>query len=325
MTNYLSFVSVIIPCRNEEKYIERCLDSVIKQDYPKEKMEVLVIDGRSEDRTRKIIDKFKIQNSLGRSGDAEFKIKTLDNPQKFTPFGLNIGIKNAQGEIIVRMDAHADYEKDYISKCVKYLKKYNADNVGGIMVTLPRGNTFVAKAIALALSHPFGVGGSVFRKGSKEIKWVDTVFGGCYKKEVFDKIGLFNEKLIRSQDMEFNLRLKKAGGRILLVPEIISYYYPKSNLRDFFIHNIKDGIWAILPLKFVKTPFKIRHYLPLFFILTLPLNIWLYIPASLYFSIKISIKEKNPKLFFLMPVVFAVRHFGYGFGSVLGALKLPFA
>jgi len=317
MINYLSFVSVIIPCRNEEKYIEKCLGSILNQDYPKDRIEILVVDGMSEDRTREIINKFKIKNS-------RFKIKILDNFQRFTPIGLNIGIKEAEGDIIMRMDAHAGYENNYISKCVKYLKKYNADNVGGVTITLPRENTLVAKAITLALSHPFGVGGSVFRKGSKEIKWVDTVFGGCYKKEVFEKIGLFNEKLIRSQDMEFNLRLKKSGGKILLVPEIISYYYPKSNLRDFFIHNIEDGIWAILPLKFVKTPFKIRHYLPLFFILTLPLNIWLYVPVSLYFSAKIAIREKNPELFFLMPFVFIARHFGYGFGSVLGVFKLPF-
>jgi len=306
-------VSIIIPCRNEEKFIGKCLDSIIEQDYPKDKTEVLVVDGVSEDGSRRIIKNYSQKYSF---------IKLLDNPKKFTPFALNVGIKNSKGEVIIRMDSHAGYEKDYISKCVKYLQEYNADNVGGTMITLARENTIIAKAIVLVLSNPFGVGGSVFRKGSKKPKWVDTVFGGCYKREVFNKIGLFNERLIRSQDMEFNLRLKKAGGKILFVPDIISYYYPKSNLKDFFFHNIKDGIWAILPLKFVKIPLKARHYIPLFFILTLPLSIWPYILVSLFFSTKMAVSKKDIRLFFVMPLAFGARHIGYGLGSIWGLIKI---
>jgi len=306
-------VSIIIPCRNEEKYIGKCLDSIIRQDFPKENLEVLVIDGMSEDKTEEIVAKYASKYSF---------IKLLDNSKKFTPFGLNIGVKEAKGEIILRMDAHASYEKDYISKCLKYLKEYNADNVGGILKTLPAENTISAEAIALSLSHPFGVGTSYFRLGAKEPREVDTVFGGCYKREVFEKIGLFNENLKRSQDIEFNLRLKRTGGKILLVPDIISYYYPKSNLEDFFLHNFEDGTWAVLPLKFVKTPLKLRHYIPLIFVLTLPLSIWPYIPISLFFSAQIAFCEKDLRLFFVMPLVFATRHFGYGLGSIFGLIKL---
>jgi glycosyltransferase involved in cell wall biosynthesis len=308
-----TLISVIIPCRNEEKFIGKCLNSILEQDYPKENLEVLVIDGMSEDKTREIIKEYSEKYSF---------IKFLENPNKFTPFALNIGIKNAQGEVILRMDAHAGYEKDYISKCVKYLKEYDADNIGGVMKTLSKEKTLVAKAIALCLSHSFGVGGSQFRKGTDKPMWVDTVFGGCYKKEVFDKIGLFNENLIRSQDMEFNLRLKRAGGKILLHPEIVSYYYPKSKLKDFFLHNISDGIWAILPLKFVKIPLRLRHYIPLIFVLTLPLSIWPYVLLSLFFSAKIAFDEKDIRLFFLIPAVFFCRHFGYGIGSIIGLIKL---
>jgi len=312
----MKLVSIIIPCRNEEKYIGKCLKTILEQDYPKEKLEVLVIDGISEDRTKEIIEKFKIKNE-------KLKIKALDNPKKFTPFGLNIGIKNSRGEIIVRMDTHADYKKDYVLKCVKYLKEYEADNVGGVIKTLPLKNTLIAKSIAYCLSSFFGAGDAYFRTGPKEPKWVDTVFGGCYKRKVFDKIGLFNENLNRGQDMEFNIRLKKAGGKILLVPDIVAYYYPKTaNLKDFFIYHLKDGIWAILPLKFVKTPFKLRHYVPLIFILTLPLSIWPYILVSLFFSAQISLKEKDIRLFFIMPLVFAARHIGYGLGSIWGIIKL---
>ena len=311
----LPSVSIIIPCRNEEKYIGKCLDSILSQDYPKERLEVLVVDGMSEDKTRETIKNFQFSNP-------NFQLRLLDNPKKFTNFAFNMGIKESKGEIIMLMGAHAGYEKDYISKCVKYLKEYNVDNVGGIMLTLPRDNTLIAKAIAISLSHPFGAGNSYFRIGSEKPRWVDTVFGGCYKREVFEKIGLFNENLKRSQDMEFNLRLKKAGGKILLVPNIVSYYYPKSNLKDFFLHNFEDGVWAIYPLKFVKAPLRLRHYIPLFFVLTLPLSIWPYILVSLFFSFKITLIKKDVRLFFVMPLVFSVRHFGYGLGSVWGLIKL---
>lgn len=314
--NNLSLVSIVIPCRNEEKYIEKRLDSLIAQDFPKEKMEVLVIDGMSEDRTREIISNLKSQISNP-------PIRLIDNLKKFTNFALNLGIKEAKGEILMLIGAHAGYEKDYVSKCVRCLKEYDADNVGGVMKTLPSENTLFAKAIAFSLSCPFGAGNAYYKSGySGQPKWVDTVFGGCYKREVFEKIGLFNENLVRSQDMEFNLRLKKAGGKILLVPNIVSYYYPKSNLKDFFLHNFEDGVWAIYPLKFVKAPLRLRHYIPLFFVLTLPLSIWPYILVSLFFSFKITLIKKDVRLFFVMPLVFSVRHFGYGLGSVWGLIKL---
>ena len=309
------FISIIIPCRNEEGFIGKCLETVLEQDYPKENMEVLVIDGMSEDKTRETIEKSKIKNQ-------KLNIRLLDNPKKFTPFALNIGIKEAKGDIIIRMDAHAGYEKDYVSRCVKYSKEYSADNVGGIMKTLPRGNTIASKAIALVLSHPFGVGGSTFRKGSKKVVETDTVFGGCYKREVFGKIGFFNENLVRSQDMEFNIRLKKAGGKIILAPDIVCYYYPKDNLRDFLKHNFQDGVWAILPLKFVKFPLKMRHYIPLIFSLTLPLSIWPYLLFSLFFSVQLAVREKSLYLFFMLPLAFGARHLGYGFGSVWGIIRL---
>lgn len=330
MSTNIIEVSIIIPCRNEEKFIGMCLDSIISQDYPREKLEILVIDGMSKDKTKKIVKKYSKKHPL---------IRLIENPQYFTPFGLNLGITNTIGDIIIRMDAHAIYTKDYISKCVNYLKKYNVDNVGGVIKILPRNKTLIGQSIALALSHPFGTGNSYFRIGSKEPRMVDTVFGGCYKKEIFDKIGLFNENLIRSQDIEFNLRLKKAGGKTLLAPDIVAYYYPKNSLWDFFIHTISDGIWAIYPLKFQKMPFKIRHYIPFIFITSLiillllsmflPTLFWiviffigLYLLTSLFFSIKIMLKEKKIRYLFIMPIVFATRHIAYGLGSIFGLIKL---
>ena len=326
-------VSIIIPCRNEEKFIGRCLESIIAQDYPRENFEVLVTDGMSEDGTREIIEKLKIQNS-------EFRIQLLDNPKKITPCAFNIGVKQSKGDIVMIISAHAAYEKDYVSKCVQYSKEYNADNVGGVMITLPQDDRFIGKAIATVLSHPFGVGNSVFRTGAKESKWVDTVFGGCYKREVFEKIGFFNENLARGQDMEFNLRLKKAGGKTLLVPEIVSYYYALSDLKSFCKHNFINGLWAILPFKFSKImPVSFRHLVPLIFVLSLlgtgilsfPLPfflclflgiIGLYLLTNLYFSLKVALKKKNIKYLIVMPILFAALHFGYGFGSIWGAIRL---
>lgn len=322
-------VTIIIPCRNEEGLIPRCLNSLINNDYPKDKIEVLVIDGISEDKTREIIREYSRKCSF---------IKLLENPKKFTNFAFNIGIRESMGEIIMIMGAHASYEKNYISECVKCLKEYNADNVGGVIKTLPREKTLIAKAIAICLSHSFGVGDSYFRKGSDKPKWVDTVFGGCYKKEVFKKIGFFNENLIRNQDMEFNLRLKKNGGKILLVPNIIAYYYPDSNFRDFFKHNFKDGLWVTYPLKYGIKAFSWRHLIALVFVSSLMgsiifaffcrLFLWLflviigtYLVVNFFFSVQVAKKEKSLEYLLTMPMAFGIRHISYGLGSIWGLIK----
>jgi len=330
MTDILPLVSIIIPCRNEEKYIGKCLDSIISQDYPKEKMEVLVVNGASEDRTKEITENYIHKYPF---------IKILENYKKFTPFALNIGIKRSMGEIIMRMDAHATYEKDYVSKCLKYLKKYKTDNVGGIMKTLPGENTIIAKAITLCLSHPFGVGNAYFRIGFKKPKFVDTVFGGCYRKKMLEKIGYFNENLARGQDMELNLRIRKFGGKTLFVPEIKSFYYARSDFKSFWSHSFMDGAELIAPLKFGVVIFSWRHLAPFFFILILIalglpafffreflwlifVLVFLYLLINLYFSVKIAFAKRNFRYLFLMPIAFGVLHIGYGLGSVWGFLKL---
>lgn len=339
-------ISIIIPCRNEEKYIEACLKSLAEdQTYPKESLEILVIDGASEDKTRKIVEEYIKKHP-------EINIKLLENPNKFTSFGLNIGIRTARGEIIVRADAHTQYPPEYIKVSVDYLlkgyKKEEVDSVGGVIETpsikdiatviKDRKSQIKTRAIALCLSHPFGAASS-FRLGTTEPRFVDTVFAGCYKKEVFNKIGLFNENLVRSQDLEFNLRLKRAGGKILLVPDIKFRYYPKSSFWEFFQHNFLDGIWAIYPLKFTKTFFQPRHYIPLFFVLSLIVSLifsfflpffrWLfffivgfYLLVNISFSCKIAKKERNFAYLYFMLIAFACRHFGYGAGSISGLIKL---
>jgi len=324
-------VSIIIPCQNEERFIGDCLDSIVANDYPKGGLEVLAIDGMSEDGTRSIL--------MGYAEKYPW-IKLFDNQKKITPVALNIGIANGRGEIIIWMSAHNRYDKNYISRCVESLERYGADNVGGIMRTLPREDSFTGRGIVASLSHRFGVGNSYFRVHTDEPKWVDTVFGGCYRKEVFARVGLFNENLVRGQDMEFNLRLKKAGGKTLLVPDIVSYYYARSDIKSFLKHNFTNGVWAILPFLYSPImPVSWRHLVPLIFVagligsgvlgFLLPLFSWLflvilgsYMLANLGASFQIALQKRDMRYFVVMPFVFGIVHFGYGLGSLLGVFKI---
>ncbi|MFZ3074300.1 MAG: glycosyltransferase family 2 protein [Minisyncoccales bacterium] len=325
------FITAIVVCRNEECFIAKCLDSIIANDYPKNKLEVFVVDGMSEDKTRQIVREYTQKYPY---------IVLLDNPKKFTPFAFNIGIRRAQGDFIAIMGAHSTYENRYFSKCCRYIREHNADNVGGMWRVTPQAKGVMNKAIAASLSSAFGTGNAHYKTYSdNKPKEVDTVFGGFYRKDVFARVGYFNEDLARTQDIEFNIRLKKAGGKILLFPNIEVIYYPKANLRDFFIHNFRSGEWIIYSYKLTKRPLKLRHYLPFvavsvgivivavgFFFppafLFLGLVAVLYLAMSLYFSTRLAAREKDWRLFFLAPVVFAARQFAYGIGSVAGVAKL---
>ena len=331
MEKNVPFVSIIIPCCNERRFIGDCLKSIIDNDYPKERLEVLAVDGMSDDGTQDVIRGFT-QSYLW--------IRLVENPRKITPVALNIGITNSKGEMILWMSAHNHYERDYVSRSVESLEKYGADNVGGVMKTLPREDSFMGQAIVASLSHRFGVGNSYFRVPTKEPKWVDTVFGGCYRKEVFDRVGLFNENLVRGQDMEFNLRLRKAGGKTLLAPDIVSSYYARSDLKLFWKHNVTNGVWAILPFLYSSIiPVSWRHLVPLIFVTGLLGSavlgfVWTpffflfliilgsYGLANLGASLQIALEKRNIRYMLAMPFVFASLHFAYGLGSLGGLFKV---
>lgn len=334
------FVSVIIPCLNEEAYIGQCLDSIVINDYPKDRLEILIVDGISRDKTRKIVEAYIPLYPF---------IRLLDNRKKSAPAALNIGIKHSKGEIIVRMDAHSTYEKYYISKCVSYLNDYDADNVGGIWITVPRNNSLFAQAIAFSLSHRFGVGNAHYRIGqSKMPAWVDTVPFGCFRRSIFDKIGLFDENLPRDEDIEFNNRLRNSGGKILLVPEITINYYARSNFQSMCKHIFDNGLKITYPLKIDRMIFSCRHLIPLIFVssLLISFGLWhlsnllgfleflgnlssllfmfiigLYFLSNSYFSLQIARREKDVRLLFLMPIIFTTLHFTYGFGSIWGLIR----
>jgi glycosyltransferase involved in cell wall biosynthesis len=319
----LPFVSVVVPSRNEKGFISGCLDSIIANDYPKDKMEIIAVDGMSEDSTREIIKAYEAKYSY---------IHALDNPKKILAAAWNIGINNSTGAVIMAMNAHASFNHNYISTCVRYLREYNADYAGGIIKTVPRNDGIPDSAIAAALSHPFGVGDSYFRTGTDKPRWADTAAFGGYRRDVFQRAGLYNEDLTRSQDMEFHLRLKKIGAKILLVPDMVCTYYTRADIRSFLRDSFVNGFWTVYPLQFSRIAVSLRHLVPLVFVVSLTglfalsfvhslfLGAFivlggLYMAVSLYFSASIALREKKLVYVVLMPVIFALLHFLYGFGT----------
>ncbi|MFQ5354765.1 MAG: glycosyltransferase family 2 protein [Thermodesulfobacteriota bacterium] len=321
-------VTVIIPVFNEERYIASCLDSVMGQTYDKAAMEVLILDGMSTDDTRKIVGEYAREYPY---------IRLIENPTRTAPTALNRGIEAAKGSYIIRLDAHARYADDYISKCVETLESSDASNVGGPITTLPGADTAMAEAIAIATSHAFGVGNSYFRT-SQETRYVDTVPFGAFKKDVFKKVGLFNRHLIRNQDIELNGRIRKNGMKILLSPEIRSFYYNRPTLAGLWRQNFANGMWNILTPAVSGTPLSIRHYVPLIFVLSLVLGIIFsqvhlagavffaavaisYLAANLFFSFKLGIKKRAALIPFIS-AAFTALHFSYGLGSMWGLIKV---
>jgi glycosyltransferase involved in cell wall biosynthesis len=320
-------VSIIVPCRNEVKFIAKFLDSLLANDYPKTSLEVLVVDGMSDDGTRDIIKTYCTQHVF---------IKLLDNENKITPVALNIGIRAAKGEIIMRMDVHAEYPAHYISGLVSALVESKADNVGGVCITLPAKNTLVGKAIAMAMAHPFGVGNSQFRIGVTKPSWVDTVPFGCYWRSVFDRIGLFDEELVRNQDDEFNLRLIKHGGKILLVPHIVSHYYARDSLLKLWHMFFQYGYFKPLVARKIGAILTVRQLVPGAFVFSL-IALTLLAPWSnmalilvgvlllAYVAVNIctaaitAIRGQS-KSAWALPLVFPVLHFSYGLGSLKGVV-----
>lgn len=330
MTN--PFISIIIPCRNEEVFISKCLDSLLANEYPKDKIEIFVIDGFSTDRTLNIVRDYLNKFHF---------IKLFQNPKKVFPAAVNIGIKESGGDLIFIVGSHATYYPDYFSKCVENSLIYNADNVGGVLETVPLKHNLTGSLISYVLSNSFGVGDSKFRTGSTDILEVDTVFGGCYKKEVFQKYGIFNEDLTSTSDYEFNKRIKQQGARILLIPDIKVTYYTRSTIKKFIINNLRNGFWAIYPIALTRgIPVTQRHFIPLIFVLAILFFLVLslkwsffikvllalltfYLISSLYFSFR-SIEKKYHLIPFL-PLMFIILHSSYGIGSLWGAIRVIFS
>lgn len=316
-------VTIIIPCRNEAEHISACLDSVLRFDFPVDKLEVLVVDGLSSDRTKEIVEEYS---------RADSRIRVLANPQMIAPAGMNVGIRAAKGDFLVRLDAHSEYPPSYLSDCLGLLLKTKAANAGGRFVTVPNGNGPWATPIAEVTSHRFGVGDGAFRVGT-EAGYVDTVPYGTFHRDVFVKIGMFDERLTRNQDNEFNDRLRRAGYKIAFDPAITIRYKNQSTLQGLLNQAYTTGVWNVYTLSLHHYTFKWRRFVPLFFVLYLlsvPLvcslvNIVYLAPAILYFVILTIFASISPcsivcKL--RVAVTFFGYHLSYGFGTLAGIANI---
>lgn len=324
----LELVSVIIPMYNEEKYINGLIDSLIRQDYAIDKYEIIFVDGNSKDRTVNIIK--------SRLDKKKYDYKILNNKKKITPVALNIGIKNAKNDIIIRLDAHSEYPSNYISKCVYYLNNVDADNVGCILEAQNSGR--MGEAISNVLSSKFGVGNSKFRTNSKS-GYVDTVPFGTFRRELFDKIGYFNENLPRNQDSEFNSRIIKNGGKIYIFNDIKITYHPRDTIIKLSKMAIMNGKWNLYTNYLVPGSMKIRHFVPFIFVITLLLGIIgcilnigfikilffvelaIYILLDIIYSFK-SVKSRGLIVSILSLIIYPIFHITYGFGTFLGIFMI---
>ena len=222
-------VTIAMPAYNEERFIEACIRSVQAQDYPADRIEILVADGRSTDRTREI---------LAELAEEDPRIRVIDNPERLQAAGLNQLIREARGEIVVRMDVHCEYAPSYVRKCVETMEKTGADNVGGAQRA--RAKTAFQRALCAALTSPLGVGGAGYRDASKE-GFVDTVFLGAFRRKIFETIGLYDPRAITNEDAELNQRLLESGGKIYLSREIEVHYYPRDSFQTLAKQYYKYG------------------------------------------------------------------------------------
>jgi glycosyltransferase involved in cell wall biosynthesis len=325
----LPMVTVIAPCRNEAGFAEQALTSILDSDYPAHLIELLVVDGMSTDGTREIVRKMC---------ERDARIRLIDNRRKIVPTAMNIGIESAKGKYILRIDCHSVFAPEYISKCVDALNRTSADGVGGYIKTLAGKDTPVGRAIAAATSSRFGVGNSQFRLTGPEQE-VDTVPFGAYRKDVFKKVGLYDERLVRNQDIELNSRIRKAGGKVIISPEIQLSYYNRATYRGLWQQSFNNGLWNPYTIWLAGGGLSLRHFVPMLFILglitvgagalyctlfrwLLLLYVGIYLLAASCFSLQRSRKTNARAGLILWS--FVVLHVAYGLGSFWGMITIPF-
>lgn len=314
-----------MPVFNEEKYITSCIDSLLTQDYPQNQMEWIFVDGGSTDKTKELISEYQRRYPE--------LIKVLDNIHKTVPYAMNIGISESQGKYIVRLDAHAEYATDYISKCVYYLDTTDAENVGGVAETKSRGK--VGKSIALMLSSKFGVGNSQFRTNGAS-GYVDTVPFGAFRRDVFSKYGGYDERLTRNQDNEMNFRIRKNGGKIYMSQDIKLAYYCRDTVSGISDMARKNGRWNVITMRLCPGSMGVRHFVPLALVMSLlflgvgsiflsiarwllAIELLLYASLDVVFSLK---KATSFPEFLRLLYLFPLFHISYGLGSICGVFSL---
>lgn len=322
----MPFVSVILPIRNEERSISQVLDCLLAQDYPSDRMEIIVVDGMSTDSTR----------SKVLAAAVNHHIRILDNPRRIMATGFNIGVKAARGDVVIMMGGHTEVAQDYVKASASLLQQGVADCVGGPITTI--GETEVAQAISLAMSSRFGVGGSPFRIGCRQRKYVDTVAYGAYTRNVIERSGPLDEEFVRAQDDEFNYRLRKLGGKILITPELRSEYTSRSTMLSLWRQYFGYGYWKVRVLQKHPRQMQWRQFAPATFVLVLLLSLFfavvrpamgsrmILLEAGIYLLttaiVSGSLALRNEwRLVPALALSFPVLHISYGIGFLLGLAK----
>jgi succinoglycan biosynthesis protein ExoA len=323
-------VSIIVPCLNEQATIRLMLEAVYCQSFPRHEMEVIIADGMSTDETLHEIDRFKDEFP-------GLTVRVVTNDQRNIPSGLNKAIQVSNGEYLIRLDGHSEPEPEYIAKCVQDLIDRKGDNVGGRWEIKPRNNSWQARSISIAASHPLGVGDARYRIGGKA-QPVETVPFGAFRRELINKIGLFDETLLSNEDYEFNARIRKAGGTVWFDPEICSTYFAASNFSQLAKQYFRYGFWKARMLRLHPDTLRWRQALPPAFILSLvlalivgivcnPLFLILMLELACYtlfmliVSVQTLIKQRNISVSFGVPSAIATMHFSWGCGFIWSWLK----
>ncbi len=327
----MTSVSIIIPCLNEEKTISNVLFAIYRQTYPLDSLEVIIADGQSDDGTLEKIQSFAEEHP-------EFQVRVVKNPGRKIPTGLNLAIQEAKHDIIIRMDAHSLPREDYVSNCVKDLLAKKGENVGGRWEIIPGEDTWVARGIAAAAAHPLGVGNVRYRI-SGEPGPVDTVPFGSYYRELFNRIGLFDETLLTNEDYELNTRIRMKGGTIWFNSEIVCQYYSRATLKALASQYWRYGYWKARMIKRYPSSIKPRQLLPpvfvlgLFFLLIaglifppllagLPAVFLVYLCIITVASFPEMKKRKDASLAVGMPLAIMTMHISWGSGFIASYLGL---
>lgn len=322
------FVSVVMPMRNEGKLLEPCLLSLLAQSYPENQFEILVVDGCSSDGSRDVVERLTA---------SRVKLHLLDNPAQHTPSGMNVGIRAARGSIIVIAGAHCVYPQRFIENCAAWLERTGADVVGGPVKTAAQSTAFGAQLACAILSSPFGVGNSRFRTSIQE-GYVDTVPFGAYRREVFERVGLFNERLFRNQDNDLSARVREAGGKIYMTPALTTVYVPISNYSDLLRQALQKSQWHAFTWKENRKALGFRHLCPAAILGTgvflglmspwhAPAREILLALGALYFVLAawFATHAEEKRLWavtLVMPFACVLFHFAYGLGTALGVRRL---
>ncbi len=326
------FVSIIVPCYNEEATILQLLDAVLAQTYPRSQMEIIIADAFSQDHTRERINLFRRDHGV-------LSLRILDNERRNIPAALNLAIRESRGEIIIRLDAHSQPNPEYVERCVHALEEGNGENVGGVWEIHPGGKGWVAESIAVAASHPLGVGDAMYRLNPKAGA-VDTVPFGAFRRELIEQIGGFDETLFANEDYEFNTRVRQSGGVVWLDPQICSIYFARASFRELARQYWRYGFWKWRMLKRYTNTIRWRQALPPLFVASLVvlaiLSFWfsfarwlLFLEIILYLFILIAasvlaaLRNHKPFLIVGLPLSILIMHLSWGGGFLFSLISSP--